>query len=177
MKIIDLPHRVIKLLKELNCPNRLERHLQIVYSTASELLYQVKQEWPSIDLNEDLILFGAATHDIGKIKVKSELSELGKQHELIGERLLVESGFSNEESRFALTHGNWKDSNLTIEDLLVSLSDKIWKGKRVDDLEERVTHVISENVKVDYWEVYSTLDTILSKIAIGADKRLNWQNE
>ncbi len=38
MKIIDLPPRVSQLLEKLNSPNRLKRHLQIVYTTARELL-------------------------------------------------------------------------------------------------------------------------------------------
>lgn len=177
MKIIDLPIKVTKLLEELDSPERLNRHLQIVHSIANKLLSLLKQEWPKITFNTELILFGAATHDIGKIEVRNELFEIGKKHELIGEKILINLGFSKEKSRFAFTHGNWKEDNLKLEDLLVSLSDKIWKGKRVHELEEKIGHVIANKLEIDYWIVYEKLDKILEQVSSGADERIVWQNQ
>lgn len=177
MEIIDLPNRITKLLESLDSPERLRKHLQIVYSTANELLFQVKQEWPTINLNEELILFGAGTHDIGKTEIKTELFESGKEHELTGKRILEELGFTEEESRFASTHGNWRENNLSLEDLIVCLSDKIWKGKRIEELEEKIGNVIADKLKVDYWAVYVKLDGILEQISGGADERILWQNQ
>lgn len=176
LNIIELPYQVSELLTELDAPIRLKRHLQIVHSTAHELLELILNDWPEIHLNRELILFGAATHDIGKAKIKSELFAPGKRHETIGRELLIAHGFSQEQSRFALTHGNWEVENLTLEDLLVSLADKVWKGKRIDRLEEKVGQKISEKTESEFWEVYNSLDVIVSKVSNGADQRLNWQN-
>ncbi|WP_282124971.1 HD domain-containing protein [Marinifilum flexuosum] len=177
MEIIDLPNRIVELLEEVDSPERLKRHLQIVYSTASELVKQIRQEWPTIVFNEELILFGAGTHDIGKSEITKELYEKGRKHELKGKYLLQNHGFKKEEARFAFTHGNWQEENLTIEDLIVSLSDKIWKGKRIEELEEKVGKIISDNLNIDYWEVYVKLDKILIKLSNKSDELILWQNQ
>lgn len=177
MEIIDLPEEVNELLESLNSPLILKRHLRIVHAIASDILTQLKAEWPVLEVQEEHILFGAATHDIGKTTITNELFEAGKKHELAGMEILINHGFKKEKSRFAKTHGDWKGEDLEIEDLLVSLSDKIWKGIRVDDLEELVGIKLSNILDLDYWEVYAKLDIILSEIALGADKRLNWQGQ
>ncbi|PXY02564.1 phosphohydrolase [Marinifilum breve] len=177
LEVIDLPNRIVELLEEVDSPERLKRHLQIVYSTASELVNQIKQEWPTIVFNEELILFGAGTHDIGKSLITKELYEKGRKHELKGKYLLQNHGFKIEEARFAFTHGNWQEENLTIEDLIVSLSDKIWKGKRIAELEEKVGKIISDNLNIDYWEVYVKLDEILVKLSNKSDELILWQNQ
>lgn len=177
MKIIDLPNRITDLLEELNAPERLKKHLQIVHSTANDLISQFKQKWPLISFNEELVLLGAGTHDIGKTEITSELFESGKKHELRGEQLLIEYGFTENEARFAFTHGNWQDKNVKLEDLVVALADKVWKGKRVDALEEKLGQMLAENLTTDYWEIYTELDQILEKLASGADERLTWQGQ
>ena len=177
LEVIELPNRITELLEKLNSPERLCRHLQIVYSTAYELIIRFKKEWPAISLDEELILFGAGTHDIGKTVIKAELYESGKEHEIIGPKILKENGCTTDESRFAFSHGNWLEAELVLEDLLVCLADKIWKGKRVDELEEKVGHLLSVKLKIDYWEIYGTLDEILEQISAGADQRLLWQNQ
>ena len=177
LQIIDLPKNVVELLDQLDAPKRLNKHLQIVYSTAADILKRIHHEWPDLNINQELVLFGAATHDIGKTKIKSELFESGKRHELVGRDILKELGYSDQWSRFALTHGNWKDDQLTMEDLLVVVADKIWKGKRVEDLEERLGQLMAEDLAMDYWEIYQTLDALLSEITLGADQRINWQGE
>ena len=177
VKLLDLPTEVEELLEILDSPLRLKRHLGIVHTTAVEILTQLKTAWPNLEINRELILFGAATHDIGKTEITDELYESGKLHELAGMRILLNHGFTNEQSRFALTHGNWQDESLKIEDLLVALSDKIWKGNRIDDLEKLVGQKLSSILNCDYWDVYVKLDSILSQVALGADEKLNWQGQ
>ena len=112
-------------------------------------------------------------------RVKKEINELyekGKNHEMRGKLILENLGFKKEESRFALTHGNWTDCHL-IEDLIVCLSDKIWKGKRVLGLEEKVCKTISGELNIDFWEVYIKLDEILSNLSNNSDELILWQNE
>jgi len=177
LELLDLPTEVEELLEILNSPERLKRHLSIVHTTASDILTQLKIEWPSLKINQELLLFGAATHDIGKTEIKDELFESGKRHELTGMTILLNHGFTKEQARFAFTHGNWQDESLNIEDLLVALSDKIWKGNRLDDLEKLVGQRLSSMLNCDYWEVYGKLDSILSRIALGADEKLHWQGQ
>ena len=177
MELRDFPKELTELLEILNAPERLKRHLSIVHATAFEILEQLKVEWPTLEMNQELILFGAATHDIGKTEITDELFKSGKRHELAGMTILLNHGFTKEQSRFALTHGTWQDENLKIEDLLVALSDKIWKGSRIDDLEKLVGQKLSYFLNCDYWDVYGKLDSILSQIALGADEKLNWQEQ
>ncbi|WP_431962932.1 hypothetical protein [Actinacidiphila sp. bgisy160] len=80
--------------------------------------------------------FGAATHDIGKALHVAELSAPGSAHERAGRAQLLAQGVTPRLARFAATHGSWTDAAVTMEDLLVSVADKVWKGKRVTELED-----------------------------------------
>lgn len=175
MNIKELSTEVKKILEQYNAPQRLIKHLTIVNSTANYLVKELKKEWNDLLLNEKEILFGASTHDIGKTIITNELYQKGKQHELEGFKILKENGYKDAEARFTITHGNWEDENIKIDDLIVCLSDKIWKGKRVLDLEECITHKISELTKTSFWEVSTKLEVILEKTVIGADERIAWQ--
>lgn len=175
MQLSPLPENISSLLDELDAPHNLRRHLTIVHSTASDLLLKIKNNIPECNFNGRLILFGAGTHDIGKIQFRSELREKGNLHETAGYKILLEHGFSEKQSRFAKTHGNWRAENLTIEDLLVTLSDKIWKGKRIIELEEQICQMISKQAKIDYWTIYLKFNSILENLALDADKKIIWQ--
>jgi hypothetical protein len=98
----------------------------------------------------------------------------GNRHEAIGETLLLELGISPDLARFARTHGQI-DPEGPLEDLLVSLADRIWKGKRDDTLEEAVCRKIgSEDGKTAPWATYLWLDDLLTRLASQADVRLAW---
>ena len=62
-----------------------------------------------------------------------------------------------------------------LEDLLVALADKVWKGARVEALEMKVTQHIAQHCQQEEWAVYIVLDDLLSAIAEDADARLSWQ--
>ncbi len=175
MKIHSFPEKITAILNNVNAPDRLKRHLHLVYSTAKEFLYLIKKEWPELELKEELILFGSATHDIGKSKIKNELYEHGNQHEKVGKQLLSELGFTESESRFTETHGNWQTPSLPLEDLIVILADKLWKGKRIYELEEKIGQIISSELQLNYWQLYTKFNAILEKISLGADERIAWQ--
>ncbi len=176
LKIESLPAEVINLLEILNAPTRLRRHLSIVHSTALELIKAFQENWLALDMDTNAILFGAATHDIGKIIITKELYSKGNLHEAVGYNLLLEQGFSPYLSRFAKTHGNWNSESSTLEDLLVTLSDKIWKGKRINELEEQISLIISQQLSLDFWETYQKLNLMLERISLSADEKLAWQN-
>ena len=173
----NLPKDIEKILEEADAPCRLKRHLQIVYYVASGLLDQLNNEWPNLNINRKAILFGAATHDIGKIEVLEEIYSSGNQHEKKGLQLLTKLGYPDILARFAWSHGNWRDKDMKLEDLLVSLSDVIWNGIRLHELEELIVKKIAVCIKRDFWEVYPKLDAIITKIIIGADDRLLFQGE
>lgn len=153
----------------------LLRHLTLVHTTASFILNALKKELPSLELNEKEVVFGAATHDIGKCIITDEIYKKGKLHKTEGFTLLKKHGYTDEQSRFAITHGDWTVDDLTIEDLIVCLSDKVWKGKRVQELEEKITTTIAGITDIDYWDIFVKLELILEEIIIGSDDRIAWQ--
>ncbi|MFF1607466.1 HD domain-containing protein [Amycolatopsis sp. NPDC058278] len=161
-----LPPRARTLLETLAAPPRLGAHLRVVHDVAVTLTGWVG---PRVDV--PAVLFGAATHDIGKILHPAELSGPGSAHEPAGYSLLLSQGVEESLARFARTHGSWDAPDVTFEDLLVSLADKVWKGKRVPELEQRV----AERLGGSPWETFLALDDELERIASGADARLDFQ--
>lgn len=116
---------------------------------------------------------GAAIHDIGKTIHVNELSESGIRHENIGPTLLLKNGFPEKIARFAHTHGHWEQST-EIEDWLVALCDKIWKGARDKKLERKIAERLAGICDQKTWHVYMNLDEILTVIANDSDARLAW---
>lgn len=174
MKLKPLPFKVQQLLNVLNCPIHLYRHLLLVYNVGLNLSEQIQKEFPLLKLSNEEIEFGTSTHDIGKIIVINELYEKGKRHEEIGFKLLIESGIEENLARFTLSHGNWENYS-KMEDLIVALSDKLWKGHRIETLEDKLISEVSKLINEDFWSVFLKMDTIFSKIIIGADQRIAWQ--
>jgi HD superfamily phosphodiesterase len=170
-----LPARVCALLETLAAPPRLAAHLRAVYDTAWELSLALDRRYPSLSYDRDAVLFGAATHDIGKTVHHTELSGPGAAHERAGYELLREHAVEERLARFARTHATWTAPDVTVEDLLVSLADKVWKGKRVTDLEELVAGYLMSASGQQPWEAFLTLDDILDDLAAGADARLAFQ--
>jgi hypothetical protein len=167
---MEFPEEIEVLLEKLNAPENLKEHLQIVYKTAYKLIEALQNEWHNLVINEKEILFGAATHDIGKVLAENELYGKGSKHELLGETLLMKNGFSANFARFARTHGNYQAEYLQLEDLLVILADKIWKGKRINLLEEQISKIISAKTGIDFWTTNAQLDAIISDICYASLK-------
>ncbi len=78
-------------------------------------------------------------------------------------------------ARFAGTHSSWGTPGVGIEDLLVSLADKIWKNKRVSGLEDLVVAELAHASGRAAWEEFMNLDEILTRIGDGAEERLAYQ--
>jgi hypothetical protein len=163
-----LPPRARALVEKLGAPPRLGAHLRLVHHVAVTLTGWARSR---ASFAVEAVLFGAATHDIGKVRHPAELSGPGSAHEPAGYSLLVSHGVEEDLARFARTHGSWDAPDVTLEDLLVSLADKIWKAKRVPDLEERV----GARLGGPSWETFMALDDELERIASGADARLAFQ--
>jgi hypothetical protein len=169
-----LPDRAVALLEELEAPPRLAAHLRLVHEVAYHLTEWVTANHPAVEFDRAAVLFGAATHDIGKTVHLAELSGPGSLHEQAGYELLVAQGIDKRLARFARSHASW-GADLDVEDLLVSLADKIWKAKRVAELEQLVVDHLAAASGQESWETFMALDDELDRIAADADRRLAFQ--
>src|SRR5581483_1132002 len=106
-----LPPPVAELLLALPAPPRLGAHLRAVHDVAADLLDAL----PRLAVDRAAVLFGAATHDIGKVEHPAELSGPGAAHEPAGHRLLLRHGFAEDLARFARTHADWARDGATTE--------------------------------------------------------------
>ncbi len=169
-----LPPAAAELLITLQAPPRLVAHLRAVHDVACQLADWAAEHHPAVPLDREALLFGAATHDIGKVEHPAELSGPGSAHEPAGHALLLRHGVPEHLARFARTHASWSAA-ATFEELLVSLADKAWKAKRVEDLEQLVTTRLAAASGREPWDVFLALDDELDRIAAGADERLAFQ--
>jgi HD domain len=170
-----LPERVNGLLVALDAPPRLAAHLRAVHDVAWQLTQTLAAQLPHLMFDREAVLFGAATHDIGKTVHVDELAGPGSAHEQAGYELLLRHGVEHSLARFARTHASWRLPDIGIEDLLVSVADKVWKGKRVTDLEQLVVDRIVAVTGREPWQAFMDLDDVLGRLAAGADDRLAFQ--
>ena len=170
-----LPDQVAQLLQDLQAPPRLAAHLRAVHDVAHQLVDWLAQQYPALRIDSAAVLFGAATHDIGKTAHVAELSGPGSAHEPAGRDILLAHGISPGLARFAGTHATWTEPGVGLEDLLVSVADKIWKNKRVPDLEDLVVARLAEASGQTPWEAFLAFDDLLTSIGTGADQRLAFQ--
>ncbi|MET8148104.1 HD domain-containing protein [Actinoplanes sp. NPDC049668] len=166
-----LPGPAAELLRALAAPPRLGAHLRIVHDVAWSLTDALGRSRPDLDFDTTAVLFGAATHDIGKVVHVEELSGPGHAHEEAGRDLLLRYGVPAHLARFAGSHASWDDPHVTLDELLVSLADKVWRAARVEDLEQ----LVCARLGGAPWEAFLELDDVLRRLAAGADARLAFQ--
>ena len=170
-----LPDTVAQLLRDLDAPPRLAAHLRAVHDVAYQIADWMATQHPAVRFDRHAMLFGAATHDIGKTAYVAELSGPGSEHEQAGQQLLLAHGISPRLARFAATHAAWSRPDLEIEDLLVSVADKAWKDKRVPDLEDLVVSRLAQASGRSTWEEFLAFDDLLTSIGHDAGQRLAFQ--
>lgn len=173
----QLPEVAKQLCAVLNAPARLVAHVALVHDAAFELLQGLATQFPNLQIDHNSVLVGASIHDLGKILHPSELSGPGHRHEEDGPALLERNGIPGQLARFARTHATWDREPVEVEDLLVALADKVWKGQRHELLEGLVVERIASTTGIDKWQVFSSLDEILTTIAETGDQRLEWQQQ
>lgn len=117
--VLLLPPEVADLLVELVAPPRLAAHLRAVHDVAHQLVDLFAERHPALVFDRAAVLFGAATHDIGKVIHVAELSGPGSAHEEAGRELLIARGVGADRARFAGTHASWTAPGIGTEDLLV----------------------------------------------------------
>ncbi len=158
------------LLDSLNAPAHLMTHVKLVGEAADILIR--KCEDLELVLDYDFIRIGVAIHDIGKIVHPREMSGPGSEHEPEGERILLEKGVTAKLARVCMSHARWKNMECSTEELLIALSDKLWKGKRVEDLELAVIDQIANLLNLERWDIFPDLDFSFEEIASGGHERL-----
>ena len=175
MELIAFSKEINSVFQNFTVPPRLYAHSLLVHDVANKLIEAITGTWNNLNIDENLVFFGAAIHDIGKCIHTNELSEKGHKHEQEGTSLLISLGVPEEKAKFAAVHATWSKKS-TIEELVVSLADKIWKGSRIQDLEDLLIEKIASEIKIEHWEIFSLLDSIIENITKDADKRLSFQN-
>ncbi len=55
------------------------------------------------------------------------------------------------------------------------LADTCWKGQRDSDLETTIAAMISQQIGMESWEIFLTLDDVLEEIVSKAEERLALQ--
>jgi putative nucleotidyltransferase with HDIG domain len=172
----ELPLRVVALLDSAQASARLVAHLLLVHATAVQLTKSMRATWPDLEFDGEAVLFGAATHDIGKARVVHELTSIGKHHEVVGHELLLEAGVDARWARFSRTHGLPVESQeLSFEDVLVMAADTLWKGKRDEGIDERIVAFVSAQTGQPPWRVFASWDALATQLCEGSEGRLAWQ--
>lgn len=161
----------LSLLKELKAPAHLLNHALLVSEVASQIVESITAY--GVDLDRCFVEAGAVLHDTGKIKHTQELYQQGNLHEAEGEKMLLALGVDAKLARVCVSHASWSIEENSLEELLIALSDKLWKGKRVESLEEKIITTISSSTDTSYWDVFTPLDSCFESIAAGGDERLS----
>jgi HD domain len=160
-----------QFLRELGAPEHLILHVQLVGEAAELLIAKLQSLQISVD--EPWVRLGVAFHDVGKILHPEELQVKGNRHEAAGEKLLLDRGVDPKLARCCRSHGQWQTLDCSLEELLVALADKLWKGQRVQPLEELVLNRLVTLSDRDYWELFLEMDSCFETIASGGVDRLH----
>jgi hypothetical protein len=159
-----------ELLKVLGASDRLFRHAQLVGHAADLLLVELQAIGVKCDAGS--VELGAVLHDAGKINHPKEFSEPGSQHEEAGQVLLLAHGVQPEAARCCVSHGAWNFPDVTLEERIVALADKLWKGKREAELELSLIDEVALRLGVSRWDVFERLDTKFEQIAADGAERV-----
>ncbi|MFK8012689.1 MAG: HD domain-containing protein [Marinicellaceae bacterium] len=159
------------LLEQLGAPEHLITHVTLV-GEAADLILEVCDTL-NLTIDSEFVRMGVVLHDTGKIVHSHEMSGPGSNHEPEGEAMLLEKGVSQKLARCCMSHARWKEMECSLEELLIALSDKLWKGKRVASLELIVIDLVAKNLNVERWDIFEMLDTAFEKIAANGDERLS----
>jgi HD domain len=158
------------LLARLGAQPRLLRHVALVGEAGERLLELAGALHLPID--PALVRVGIVLHDAGKILVSAELDAPGREHEPRGQDLLLTQGVSPTLARICLSHARWSEMTVSLEELLVALSDKLWKGVRNAPLEERVINEAAKALQRDRWDLFVQMDSLFEEVAADGAARL-----
>ena len=158
------------LLLQLGAPARLLQHVRLVGEAGEVLLSKLADM--GVPLDTAVVRLGIVFHDAGKVAHPNELDAPGDLHEPAGEKLLLEHGVAPCVARCCVSHARWASMECSLEELLVALADKLWKGVRVAELERVVVERVAKTLGRPTWDVFVELDTCFEEIASEGDDRL-----
>lgn len=159
-----------KLLDELGAPEHLKTHVGLVGEAAEVLIEECINK--GIKLNFEFVRVGVAIHDVGKTIHRNEMTGPGSEHEPAGQELLLKHGVTEDVARVCMSHARWHSMECSTEELLIALSDKLWKGKREETLELKVIDELAKIEGKERWDLYQELDACFEKIASSGHDRL-----
>ncbi len=159
------------LLVDVGAPPRLRRHAELVGEAADALLLGFARL--EIPLDADYVRVGVVLHDVGKAIHRAELDAPGHAHEPAGEQLLLERGVTPDVARICRSHSQWRELAETLEELVIALADKLWKGARLTELEELVIDRAAAAIHKDRWALFTELDALFEGVAAAAESRLS----
>jgi len=166
----DSRKEAFDLLDELGASEHLKTHVTLVGEAADDLI--TTMDGLGIELDFGFIRAGVVIHDIGKIIHTNEMTVAGSDHEPEGERMLLERNVSPRLARVCMSHARWDEMECSFEELLIALSDKLWKGKRTESLELKVVDCAAQYLEKDRWDLFLALDYKFEEIASGGHERL-----
>ena len=169
MDLRPLPEGVPEIFAALAAPPRLRSHLALVHDVACQIVGALDSRWPDLRYDRAAVLFGAATHDIGKAvhrrgAFRSRHAPRGGRNEAAHRARHFPTPRS---FRSHARGGRAPEPSLDLEDLLVRLADKVWKGVRDDAVENQVAGAIASQQTIEVWQAFMFLDDLLSTVAAG----------
>lgn len=162
--------QAMRLIRSLGAPARLQRHVELVGEAGEALLALLREQ--AVEVDEAFVRVGIVLHDAGKIRHPAELHGTGGEHEPAGEAMLLAAGVSPELARVCLSHARWAAMDCRLEELAVALADKLWKGVRKVELEERFIEAAVAASGRDRWTAFVALDSGFERIAADGPQRL-----
>lgn len=162
--------QAMDLIRSLGAPARLQRHVELVGEAGEALLALLREQ--SVAVDEAFVRVGIVLHDAGKIRHPAELHGPGGEHEPAGEAMLLAAGASPELARVCVSHARWAAMDCRLEELAVALADKLWKGVRKTELEERFIDAAAAAGGHDRWNLFVALDSGFERIAADGPQRL-----
>jgi hypothetical protein len=158
------------VLRVIGAPPRLIRHAELVGEAGEALLRGLARLGVVVD--GEFVRAGLVLHDAGKSLHPTELDAPGEQHEVAGERLLIERGVDPALARVCRSHARWRSMECSLDELVIALSDVLWKGKRNAALEELVIDRAAAQLGRSRWETFVPLDGVFEAIACEGEGRL-----
>jgi HD domain len=170
VKIFQTVDEAYPFLQELGAPSQLLLHVKLVGEAAERLIAKLNDL--QVQFDAGFVRLGVAFHDVGKILHPQELLAKGNSHEAAGELLLITHGIEPQLARCCRSHSQWQTMDCSFEELCVALADKLWKGSRMAELEERVIQNLAAQCHKDYWVLFVEMDACFESIAAEGDSRL-----